>query len=180
MLAGVVTIQCDGLIADDTGRTVCRGRIDPMGIHVRFGASDEEGSGQMQHVEAGEIDIAAVHDVDRASLREEQVKCVNVVQFAVRNVDEARDITAQVQQRVHLDRRFGRTEMRPRKDRQTKVDGRRVERIDRVGEVETQILVDVQPSRLDDQSLGQLLRQSRTSLASASVERRTGSRKPME
>jgi hypothetical protein len=65
-----------------------------MGIHVRFGASDEEGSGQMQHVEAGEIDIAAIHDVDRASLREQQVKCVNVVQFAVRNMDEARDITA--------------------------------------------------------------------------------------
>jgi hypothetical protein len=38
--------------------------------------------------------------------------------------------------------------MRPRKDRQTKVDSGRVERIDCVGEVETQILVDVQPSRL--------------------------------
>jgi hypothetical protein len=81
---------------------------------------------------------------------------VNVVQFAVRNVDEARDVAAQVQQRVHLDRRLGRAEMRPRKDRQTKVDGRRIERIDRVGEVKTQILVGVQPSRLDDQSLGQL------------------------
>jgi len=51
---------------------------------------------------------------------------------------------------------FGRAEMRPRKDRQTKVDGRRIERIDRVGEVKTQILVGVQPSRLDDQALGQL------------------------
>jgi hypothetical protein len=41
--------------------------------------------------------------------------------------------------------------MRPRKDRQTKVDCRRVERIHRVGEIETQILIDVQSSRLDDQ-----------------------------
>jgi hypothetical protein len=46
--------------------------------------------------------------------------------------------------------------MGPRKDRQTKIDGRRVERIDRVGEVETQILVDLQSPRLADQSLGQL------------------------
>jgi hypothetical protein len=45
--------------------------------------------------------------------------------------------------------------MRPRKDGQTKIDGRRVERIDRIGEIETQILVGVQPSRLDDQSLSQ-------------------------
>ena len=80
---------------------------------------------------------------------------MNVVQLAIRNMDEAWDITAQVQQRVHLDRRpllspgagFGRAEMRPRKDRQTKIDGRRVERIDRVGEVETQILVDIQSPR---------------------------------
>ena len=78
------------------------------------------------------------------------------MQLAIRNVDEAWDITAQVQQRVHLDRRLGRAEMRPRKDRQTKIDGRRVERIDRVDEVETQILVDVQSPRLADQSLGQL------------------------
>jgi hypothetical protein len=81
---------------------------------------------------------------------------VNVVQLAIRHVDEARDVAAQVQQRVHLDRRFGGAEMGPRKDRQTKIDGRRVERIDRVGEVETQILVDIQSPRLADQSLGQL------------------------
>src|SRR6202040_2170913 len=41
------------------------------------------------------------------------------------------------------------------KDGQTKIDGRRVERIDCIGEIETQILVGVQPSRLDDQSLSQ-------------------------
>jgi len=81
---------------------------------------------------------------------------VNVVQLAIRHVDEARDVAAQVQQRVHLDRRFGGAEMGPRKDRQTKIDGRRVECIDRVGEVETQSLVDVQSPRLADQSLGQL------------------------
>jgi hypothetical protein len=46
--------------------------------------------------------------------------------------------------------------MRPRKERQTQVDRRRIERIDCVGEIETQILVDVQPPRLGDQSLGQL------------------------
>ena len=153
-----------------------------MSIHVRFGAGDEEGSGQVQHMEPGEIDIAPIHDVDRARLREQQVERVNVVQLATRNVDEARDVAAEIQQRVHLDRRLGRAEMRPRKDRQTKVDGRRIERIDGVGEVETQILVDVQPSRLGDQSLGQLRVNAPIAplLASASVERRTGSRKPME
>ena len=45
--------------------------------------------------------------------------------------------------------------MRPREDRQTKINGCRVERIDCIGEIETQILVGIQPSRLGDQSLSQ-------------------------
>jgi len=65
-----------------------------MSVHVRFGAGDEEGSGEVQHMEPGEIDIAPIHDVDRARLREQQVERVNVVQLAIRNVDEARDVTA--------------------------------------------------------------------------------------
>src|SRR5712672_701442 len=84
MLAGVVTVERDGLIADDPRRPVGRGRIDAMGIHVRFGAGDEEGAGEMQPMEAGEIDVAAIHDVDGARFREQQVESVDVVQLAVR------------------------------------------------------------------------------------------------
>ena len=59
-----------------------------MGIHVRFGAGDEEGAGKMQPMEAGEINAAAIHDVNSARFREQQVESVDVVQLAVRNVDE--------------------------------------------------------------------------------------------
>jgi hypothetical protein len=38
-------------------------------------------------------------------------------------------VAAQVQQRVHLHRRLGGAEMRPRRDRQAKVDRRRIERL---------------------------------------------------
>jgi hypothetical protein len=71
VLAGVVTVERDGLIADDPGRPVGRGRIDAMGIHVRFGAGNEEGAGEMQPMEAGEIDVAAIHDIDGARFREQ-------------------------------------------------------------------------------------------------------------
>ncbi len=127
-----------------------------MGIQVRFGAGDEERSGQMQPMKSAEINIATIHDVDGACLREQQIERVNVVELAVGNMDEARDIAAQVQQRVHLHRGLGCAEMRPRKDRQTKIDRRRIECIDRAGEVEPQILVEVQLPGLDDQSLSQL------------------------
>ena len=48
----------------------------------------------MQPMEAGEIDVAAIHDIDGARFREQQVESMDVVQLAVRNVDEARDVAA--------------------------------------------------------------------------------------
>jgi len=43
ILAGVMAIQGNGLVADDAGRAIRRRRVDPMGIRVRFGARHEEG-----------------------------------------------------------------------------------------------------------------------------------------
>src|SRR2546423_7459541 len=82
--AGIVTIESNGLIADDPNGTVARGGIDPVGIHVRFGTGDKEGAGQMQPMEPDEIDIAAIHHVDGARFREEQIERVDIVQLAVR------------------------------------------------------------------------------------------------
>ena len=50
----------------------------------------------------------------------------------------------QVQQRVQLDGGFGGAEQRPRKHRQAQVDGGRVQRVDRVVELQPQGLVGIQ------------------------------------
>jgi hypothetical protein len=63
--------------------------------------------------------------------------------FAVGNVNERGDVAAQINLGVHLHRSLGGAEMRPRKDAQRKIDGRRVERIDRVGEINPEILISV-------------------------------------
>src|SRR5271163_4725448 len=155
MLAGIVTVERDGLIADDADCTVARCRIHPMGVHVRFGPGDEEGAELMEPVQTGEIDITAIHNVDGAWFREQKVKRVDVMQLAIRDVDEARDAAAQIQERVHLHRGFGRAEMGPGEDRQAQVDGRRVERIDGAGEIQPEILFGIELPSLADQSLGQ-------------------------
>ena len=106
-------------------------------------------------MQAGEIDVAAIHDVD-GGLREQQIERVNVVQLAVRDVDEARDVAAQIEQRVHLHRRLGGTKMRPRKHRQAQIDGGRVERVDGVGQLQAQAFVGIKLPRLGNQPLGEL------------------------
>ena len=50
-------------------------------IHIRFGARDAERAGQMQTVKPAEIDVAAIHDIDGASLGEQQIECVDVNEF---------------------------------------------------------------------------------------------------
>ena len=65
---------------------------------------------------------------------------MNVVQLAIRDVDKTRNVAPQVEQRVHLHRRLGGAEVRPRKDRQAQSDGRRVQGVDGIGQVPTPVL----------------------------------------
>ena len=126
----MVAVQGDGLIADDAGRSLRCCLVNTVVDHVRFGPRDEKGPRLMQSMKPLEVNIAAIHHVNGASFRYEQIEDIDVVQFAVGNVDETRDVSTQVKQRVHLHRRLGRPEVRPRKDRQAQVNGRRIQGID--------------------------------------------------
>ena len=104
----------DGLVANDAGRAIRRRRIDAMSIDVRLGTRDEEGPGLVQHIKAGKVDVATIHDVDGSGFRQEHIEGMNVVQLAIRDVDKLRNVAPQVEQRVHLHRRLGGAEVRPR------------------------------------------------------------------
>ena len=78
------------------------------------------------------------------------------MQLAVGDVDEGRDVAAQVDQRVQFDRRLGRPEGCPRKQRQTQIDGRGIERVDGVLEVHAEGFVEVEPARDANQVLREL------------------------
>lgn len=110
----------------------------------------------MQRIEACVIGVAAVHDVDGAGLGHDQIERVDVTHFSVRDVDEGRDVAAQIEQRVHLHGGLCALEVRPREHRQAQVDRRGIEREDGALEIEAEIVVDVKPPRLRDQSLRQL------------------------
>ena len=138
ILTGVEAVQGDGLVANDAGRAIRRRRIDAMSIDVRLGTRDEEGPGLVQHIKAGKVDVATIHDVDGSGFRQEHIEGMNVVQLAIRGVDKTRNVAPQVEQRVHLHRRLGGAEVRPRKDRQAQSDGRRVQGVDGIGQVQPQ------------------------------------------
>lgn len=89
----------------------------------------------MQVVEPGKIEIAAVHYVECARFCGHDVQDVDVMHLAVADVNERWDAAPQIQQRVHLGGRFGRTKRRPFEQAQAKIDGRRIQRVDRVAQL---------------------------------------------
>jgi hypothetical protein len=125
-----------------------------MRIEIRLRPGHEECAGLVQRVQAGEINITAVHDVDGTGLGEQHVQRMNVVQLAVGYVDEARDIAAQIKQRVHFHGSFRRTEVRPGEHRQAQIDGRRVQCVDSTRQLHTQTVASIEAPGLRNQPLG--------------------------
>ena len=78
------------------------------------------------------------------------------MELPVGDVNEARDVAAQVDQRVQLDRRLGRAKWRPGEQRKAQIDGGGIERVDGFLEVDPEGLVDVEPARDPDQVLREL------------------------
>jgi hypothetical protein len=78
------------------------------------------------------------------------------VHLAVGDVDEAWDVAAQVQQRMQLERSLGATGRRPREEREAQIDGRGIQRMGRVRELDAEIVLDIEPARDLDQGLGEI------------------------
>ena len=113
-----------------TGRFVDWMRIDPPVLKVGFGVRDKESLGQRRGVESGEIDITPIHDVETASLENDLIEDIDIVELAVRDMNESRDVAPQTEERMEFDRPFALAKTRPGKERQAQVDRGRVEGID--------------------------------------------------
>ena len=76
--------------------------------------------------------------------------------FAVGNADKRGDIAVQVQQRVHLHRAFVLAKLRPRKQRETEVDGGRIQRVEAVVQIHAHRIFGMKRSGDADQVLREI------------------------
>ena len=111
----------------------------------------------MQGVDPGEVDVAPVQTNKAPRLEGDPVEDVHVVELAVRDVDEARDAAAQVEQGVQLDRALGLAELRPREQREAEVDGCRVQRVNRVRQFHAKAVLGVELAGNLDQAEREVL-----------------------
>ena len=132
VLAEMEHCQDTRLVANDGHcGPVYRVRVAPLEPDVALGAGYKEGLRLVNEKQAGEVQITTVHQIERARLDQQVVEYVDLVRLAVGDVDETGDGAAQIEQRVQFDGRLGAAKGRPRIDRQTQIDGGRIEGIDR-------------------------------------------------
>src|SRR3954462_3189827 len=129
------SVECDRLIADDAGTTLVGSRVDTACGGVCLRSGDEERARLIECKKPLEVEVGPVHYIEGAGLRDQQIEHLDVVQFAIGDVDEARNRTAQIEQSVQLDRRFGGAERRPWKYREAEIDRGCVQRVHRLGQL---------------------------------------------
>lgn len=184
-LTGVVSLgsiasKDDRLIADHASLSIVGLGVNTPQLRVVLGPNDKERAGLTQRMQTLEVEVATIHDVKGAKLGWQEVQYVDFVHLPVADVNKGWDITPQIEQRVKFDCAFGATKVSPVEQTQTQIDGRRIQCVDSVVDVQAQIDVEIELSGLLDQHcshIGPNTPVSR-SFASAKVERCNGCRKP--
>ena len=127
-----------------------------MCIHATLGSGHEECARLVECEQTTKVEISPVHHVERTCLDGQHIQHIDIAHLAVRDVDESRDVAAQIQKRMQLDGRLGGTKRRPWEKRQAQVDGRGIQAVDRVGKIDTQTVVAIQLARTPDKHSRQI------------------------
>ena len=156
LLPGKRSAQDDRLVEANADRLVCRSRIAAPAAEVALGPRDEKCAGPVDAVQAAEVQVAPVHNVEGARFEEQIVEDVDVVDLAWSNDDKGREVSPQVQQSMHLDGALRPAKLRPREQRQAQVDRGGVQGIGDALQIGTKGLVRIEPGRLGDQDSGKV------------------------
>src|SRR5262245_13515014 len=155
-LLGVKDDQLHILVANQSRAAIDGPRADTLEFEVGSGTGNEEALALMEPVEPLEVEVSAIHNIEGTRLGDEHIEDVDVVQFAIGNMDETGNRSAQVEQRVEFERRFGRTKLGPRKQRQAQVDGSSIQGIDCFGKIHRKGILSIQTTCRADKTLSEL------------------------
>ena len=90
--------ELDCLVADKSFGAVHLAGVGTAVLCVLFGSQNEEAQGLMETIKASEVKVGTVHNIKGPGFGDKAVKDIDIVQFAVGNVNESRNIATQVKQ----------------------------------------------------------------------------------
>jgi len=98
----------------------------------------------VQLVQAREIEVTAIHNIERACFEAELVQNVDLVNLAMCNDHNSWDVAAQIEQRVQFHRSFVLAKLSPREKCQTQIDGAGIECVNSLGQFDAEAVVRVE------------------------------------
>jgi len=149
--------QDDRLIAEESRAAGDRMGVEPPRLQVPSGPDHEHGSTAVEIGEAGEVEVPSVHDVDGAGLRKKNVEQAVVGEGSRGNPEVRRDIAMEIQKGMDLDGASLSSQASPGEERQAEIDGRGIEGVGGLVQLEVQRVARRVPASLGDD----LLRESR-------------------
>jgi len=156
VLRGFLNGEHNSLIASETGGLVHRTRIQPPYLGIAFRPGEEKGLSRIDSVESLEVQIPPVDKVKCTGFQDEIVQGVYIVNRAVCDAYECGNRASDIEECMHFHCSLGFPETSPREKIQTKVYGSGVESINRVVEIQTEVLVRIKPSCLHDENMCEL------------------------
>ncbi len=167
IVLGVKPGEHHGLVETQAGGFIHGAGVTAGAAEVLFGAGDEESTALVEAMPAGEVEVAAIHDVERAGVPDELVEDVDVMHTARGDNDDGGKVALEREQGVEFDGSLVPPKRGPRKERETEVNGGGVQRISRRLEFKTERFIGVKRGCLLDEAWAKSakMRQSRFSLA---------------
>ena len=137
------------------------GFVDGAGVtagaaEVVLGASNEESAAVMEAMPPGKVEVAAIHDVERAGFPDQLVEDVDVVNTARRNNDDRGKVAVQVQQGVEFDGGLMPPERGPRKQREAEINGGGIQSVSGGLQIAAERFIRIERGGLMDEDLGEV------------------------
>jgi len=156
IVLGVQPGEDHGLVETQAGGFVHGAGVTAGAAEVLFGAGDEESAVLVDAMPAGEVEVAAIHDVERAGVPDELVEDVDVMHTAGGDNDDGGKVALEREQSVEFDGGLVLAKRGPRKQRETEVNGGGIQRIGGGLEFKTERIFGVKRGGLPDEDLGEI------------------------
>jgi hypothetical protein len=148
--------QNDRLIRGQVHGFIYGSRRDSTRLEIRLGPDDEKNTILMKSVEPGKVQIPSIHEIEGAGFERQLVEDPHIIRFSIRHMDKSGDRSTQVEERMELDSAFPLAEKGPGEKREAQVDRGRIESVNRVLEIQSEIFVLIESTGFGDEDSGEV------------------------
>jgi hypothetical protein len=145
---GVKALEDNDLIALNSRGFVDGLRIKALAIEIALGFHHKKRQGLVEAVKTTKIEIASIQDVDGSCFRKKLIEDRDIVNLSMGNDDNGGNTSVEVQEGMQFYGPFPFAKGCPGKQRQTKIDGGRVQGVNRLIQFYAKGVVGIEASGL--------------------------------